>query len=79
MKIVISNLNHLMTEDDLRDILDSNDISIFQIRSVEQPGTGRLITYAHLRTEDRTAGEQLIKRLHNSEIRGNVVGVKEEK
>jgi hypothetical protein len=77
MKIVISNLNNGVTKDDVRNLVNNSEIEVMQIRSVVQGRTGRLITSAHVRVEDRTVGEQLIQTLNSNKTEDVVVSAKE--
>lgn len=80
MKIVISNLDSRTTLEDVQQILKGfSDVSVRQLKSVVQSHTGKLLTYAYLYTDDRMVGESLLAELNNTEVNGNVIGIKETK
>ncbi|WP_276133613.1 hypothetical protein [Polluticoccus soli] len=79
MNIVISNMDSHTTAADVQVLLkEFGEITVRQIRSVVH-ASGKLQTSAHVQTDDRTTGEQIIAKLNKTEVDGNVIGVKEAK
>lgn len=79
MNIVISNMDSHTTAADVEVLLNGFvDVTVRQVRSVVH-ASGKLQTSAHVQTDDRAIGEQIIAKLNNTEVAGNVIGVKEAK
>jgi RNA recognition motif-containing protein len=80
MNIVISNLDSRTTTEDVQLMLkDFGEITVSQMKSIVQSHSGKLLTYAYVRIDDRAVGEKVITQLNNTEVKGNVLGVKEAK
>jgi RNA recognition motif-containing protein len=80
MRIIIRNLESNTTEADVQAMLaDCGDVTVNQVKAVVQQGTGRITTCAYLIADDRIVGEAVITKLHDTELGGARISVKEQR